>query len=515
MISIIVCSKNPNSYLTHYNTIKAIIGTEYEYIRIDNTGNLYGICAAYNKGVEKAKGETIIFLHEDVFVITPGWGKIIKEKFSANNSIGLIGVAGTQYLYKDSPFWAAPGRPYIHGKVIHEEKDKNRLILTVFSEENQDKECVAVDGLFFAVRSSLFNNIHFDEETFSKFHFYDLDICMQVRKSHQVIVTSDILVKHLSGGTFKEEWKNYGKLFLNKYQNELPASTTNTTPDPSNRDSFDSFPLNKVVTPKTFEFIKNLGKESDKSHTFEDITVVTGMHRSGTSAISGLLNKCDLSLGPNDNLLFKNAPLSENQKGHFENQSVVYINEIILKTANGSWSNLPSQKTINDKGEINRERIIHFANTFPGALVKDPRLCLTINIWKKYCKRIKNIVICVRHPLGVANSLKERDNIPIAQGVQLWYDYNTMLINNIKNFPAVIVNYDNLSHHLHDDLYSIIKILGITITKKEMIKKIEGFFDTSLNHNPITEIDINPLPAKVKELYQHLKSQSIAVKISR
>ena len=76
---------------------------------------------------------------------------------------------------------AAPGSPFIHGKVVHEERDMGKLILTVFSEENKDIEAVAVDGLFFAMRKSLFDTIRFDKDTFDRFHFYDLDICMQVR----------------------------------------------------------------------------------------------------------------------------------------------------------------------------------------------------------------------------------------------------------------------------------------------------------------------------------------------
>ena len=304
MINIIVCSTKDSAYKIHRRHIAETVGCDYEYIRIDNSENKYSLCAAYNEGVKKATGDILVFLHEDVFIITPNWGKILENKFAQDNSIGLIGVAGTQYLLQSDPFWVAAGRPFIKGRVVHEIKEENRCILTVFSEEEIDSEVVAVDGLFLAVRKELFDTIRFDEKTFNKFHFYDLDICMQVRKTHKIIVTSDILVKHFSGGSFKEDWKSQGKKFIDKYHDELPVSCSDETPDPENRIPFNSFHLEAVLGPKSYNYVKNLGGDiADQPKTTIDkqnlpIIIVTGMHRSGTSAVTGLLSKCGFSLGP-------------------------------------------------------------------------------------------------------------------------------------------------------------------------------------------------------------------------
>ncbi len=239
MISVIVCSRQPFAWDLHQRNVTKTIGVDYDYVRIDNTANVLGICGAYNLGVKQARGDIFVFVHEDVFFMEPGWGKVLESKFATNPRLGLIGVAGTQYLFADNPAWIRAGQPFIRGRVVHELDKGASYILSIFSWDKSDAEVVAVDGLFFAIRSSLFPAIRFDDVTFDKFHFYDLDICMQVRNArgplggYQCIVTWDILLKHLSGGKADAQWVEAGKRFLAKYKNELPVSTVAAVPDPA------------------------------------------------------------------------------------------------------------------------------------------------------------------------------------------------------------------------------------------------------------------------------------------
>jgi GT2 family glycosyltransferase len=234
MVSVIVCSRQPHAWDMHQRNVVKTIGVDYEYVRIDNTAGAYGICGAYNKGITQARGDIFVFVHEDVFFMEPGWGETLTTKFARDERIGLVGVAGTQYLFADNPAWIRAGQPFIRGRVVHELDKGASYILSIFSWDKSDAEVVAVDGLFFAIRANLFPGISFDEATFDKFHFYDLDICMQVRRTHTCIVTWDILLKHLSGGKADADWMEAGKKFLTKYKNELPAATVATIPDLTN-----------------------------------------------------------------------------------------------------------------------------------------------------------------------------------------------------------------------------------------------------------------------------------------
>jgi len=84
-------------------------------------------------------------------------------------------------------------------------------------------EAVVVDGLWFCIPKSLFNLLSFDEYTFSGFHCYDLDICLQIRKvGFQVRIISDILIEHFSTGGFNQDWVKSTLLFFNKWKEQLP-----------------------------------------------------------------------------------------------------------------------------------------------------------------------------------------------------------------------------------------------------------------------------------------------------
>ncbi len=110
------------------------------------------------------------------------------------------------------------------------------------------------------IPTRLFERISFDEVLFDGFHFYDLDIAMQVQKTHRVIVTNDIMVKHYSAGNFKEEWHFYAHHFVKKYESELPFSVLGSDPLIKERKNFQSLHLSDILSPKSCAYIKTLGE---------------------------------------------------------------------------------------------------------------------------------------------------------------------------------------------------------------------------------------------------------------
>lgn len=73
-------------------------------------------------------------------------------------------------------------------------------------------------------------------------------------------------------------------------------------------------------------------------------TFVTGMHRCGTSVITGLLELCGFSLGQRYKIF--NEKSIDNEKGHFENSYVVLANDYILENCGGSWAKPPKPEHI-------------------------------------------------------------------------------------------------------------------------------------------------------------------------
>jgi len=67
--------------------------------------------------------------------------------------------------------------------------------------------------------------------------------------------------------------------------------------------------------------------------------IVLGMHRSGTSMVSGVLNILGVDIGKD--LLGNHW---SNPLGHFENNDFRNLNTQILKEAGGDWLNPPSRE---------------------------------------------------------------------------------------------------------------------------------------------------------------------------
>lgn len=183
----------------------------YEIIVIDNSKSEYNIFSAYNYGVKRSRGEILCFMHEDILFHTQDWGRLVVEHFEKNSNIGLIGVEGTHFIAKyASPWWAASMST---GQLIQGHTDNGACSSVeekLWGRKTSDSiEAVVVDGLWMCVRRNLFDNelIRFDDKTFSGFHCYDADICMQVIKAgYEVRVAYDIMIEHTSLGTPLSIW---------------------------------------------------------------------------------------------------------------------------------------------------------------------------------------------------------------------------------------------------------------------------------------------------------------------
>lgn len=238
MISIIICSTSNQINEIQKRNIEETIGVKYEIILIDNSNNKYNIFQAYNLGVQKAQYPYLCFCHEDICFRNNNWGKTLVSDFNNNDEIGLIGVIGIKLLPKYPFGWWAAGHKYYVGKIIV--NNNKRKMKTgskdIIINNNGLHDGVACDGLFFAIPKALFSQIRFDETTYTGFHCYDLDICMQVLHINKRIKISDnILIEHYSTGNPTEIFSYNCYLFNKKWSNKLPIYTKDINWDEINK----------------------------------------------------------------------------------------------------------------------------------------------------------------------------------------------------------------------------------------------------------------------------------------
>jgi GT2 family glycosyltransferase len=213
MISIIICSRTASISDELNQNIDQTIGIPYELVIIDNSENLYSIFSAYNEGVKRSMFEVLCFMHDDIIFKTNDWGISVMNRFNSSN-IGAIGVAG-------SPYYAVlPGAWWSGGYIcqsIYSQQD-----LAYQSKQDNALPVVVLDGLWFCVRKSLFSMIRFDDTTFSGFHYYDMDISLQIQqKGYKLLSVYDISIQH-SSGKLDTIWLNNALLLQKKWENNLP-----------------------------------------------------------------------------------------------------------------------------------------------------------------------------------------------------------------------------------------------------------------------------------------------------
>ena len=183
------------------------------------------------------------------------------------------------------------------------------------------------------------------------------------------------------------------------------------------------------------------------------IIIILGMHRSGTSTVAGLLHLNKLIMGTYKN--FWPRPLRQNPKGFYENFDFRKINDQILKHVGYDVKSyniaIPKPKPTNKI--INKmEKLISKCNKdYPDWGWKDPRTCLTINQWVKAIKNLnlKNdlkIIFVTRKASSVARSLNKRNQLSIANGMELWKSYTEVAFKFCYNsdFPIHYCSFERL-----------------------------------------------------------------------
>jgi hypothetical protein len=71
---------------------------EYEPILVDNTkGALQSLPKALNHGGSEAKGQYLMFVHQDVELMGSGWLKRAERMLSSIDDLGAAGVAGVDF----------------------------------------------------------------------------------------------------------------------------------------------------------------------------------------------------------------------------------------------------------------------------------------------------------------------------------------------------------------------------------------------------------------------------------
>ena len=220
--------------------------------------------------------------------------------------------------------------------------------------------------------------------------------------------------------------------------------------------------------------------------------VVLGMHRSGTSAVTGALRLCGAWVGDESELTGANE---ENPRGFWERRDIRRICDRLLQTVGAEWwkvanfdpSSIPPVTLNEQRQEF--VRVVSTLNDHRTWVIKEPRLCLLLPVLRDYLTNPFCIHV-YRNPLEVARSLQKRNGFGIAGGIALWEAYNRHALNAAANMPRVMVSHESLMKHPVETLDGLLERLeaqGVTHLARPDEEEVGRFISPALYRCKATE----------------------------
>ncbi len=215
---------------------------------------------------------------------------------------------------------------------------------------------------------------------------------------------------------------------------------------------------------------------------------IAGMARSGTSLCTRMLNLCGVYLGEEADLL---PPAPDNPDGFWENIRFVSVNEELLSMYGGAWD-CPPTIPLDDRSEqfarlrAKAEATLEtFADREPWGW-KDPRNSLTLPFWRRYFPET-NVVICLRNPLEVAQSLYKRSWYSTELSLTLWYVYNRRLMDAIPPDRRIITHYDAYFDDPEREIRRVLDFLALPVADDRIAAACASVTRGSRHHRFTTQ----------------------------
>ncbi len=220
------------------------------------------------------------------------------------------------------------------------------------------------------------------------------------------------------------------------------------------------------------------------------VFAVLGMHRSGTSCLTGSLQRAGLLLGRH------HTWNRHNPKGNRENQDVIDLHEAVLADNGGAWDDPPDSVRWSD-AHLDQARAL-LAEHAKGANwgFKDPRALLVLDGWKQLVPL--HLVGIFRHPVSVVESLAGRGGFPRDRALDLWLAYNRRLLAEHDRAPFPVVSFDADSDEFTTAVNEVILELGL-----RPVADNDQFFAEELRSNDkYRRADV---PAEAADVYAALR----------
>lgn len=218
--------------------------------------------------------------------------------------------------------------------------------------------------------------------------------------------------------------------------------------------------------------------------------LVLGMHRSGTSALTGMLAK----LGARKPRTLLPAA-EDNPEGFWESEALMHFHDALLASAGGEWRDWepfnPDWAGSAVSGQFAEQLPSLLEREFGDArllLVKDPRICRFVPFWLSTLRDLAidpKVIIPVRDPVEVADSLARRNGFSQVRSLLSWLRHVLDAEHATRGGVRVVTFYEDLLR----DWRSVAKRIGDGLDVKwprwssAVEAEIDTFLQPALRHH--------------------------------
>lgn len=215
--------------------------------------------------------------------------------------------------------------------------------------------------------------------------------------------------------------------------------------------------------------------------------LVSGMHRSGTSAITRVVSLLGAAL-PGDTIEAK----GDNERGFWEGRAVIDLDETALERFGswwGGWQSVDTRRLLASKRLDARARELVRAE-FPDTdliVLKDPRVSRLLPLWQQALEaegfRCVHVV-ALRDPGAVAGSLRKRNALSPEASTLSWLAHTLDSEKHTRQEPRVFVSFENLLRDWRFEVDRVTKALGIDWPQAPaaVADAVDEFIDPGLAH---------------------------------
>ncbi len=188
---------------------------EFELILMDNTKEKFKSAAeALNKGGEKAKGDYLMFVHQDIDLQSDLW---LQESEKILNSLDNVGIAGVAGNPEDIETVITNIK---HGEPPHRAGEV---------QIDSPKEVETLDECLIIIPKQVFRKLQFDTETCYGWHSYGIDYSLGVKKIGLKVYVLPLTLHHRSTGLpIDEEYFISLEMVRKKYKKDFRRISTTT-----------------------------------------------------------------------------------------------------------------------------------------------------------------------------------------------------------------------------------------------------------------------------------------------